>query len=85
MRFWAPQGDLRTDPVVVANEYIVQVEHPRYGKLPLINHPVTFTQTPASIRRVAPELGQHTQEILKERLGYNDEQIADLVAAEVVA
>ncbi len=78
-------GDLLTDPVVVANDYIVQVDHPRYGMLPLINHPVTFTQTPASIRRVAPELGQHTQEILKERLGYNDEQIADLVAAEVVA
>ena len=47
-------------------------------------HPVTFTQTPASIRRVAPELGEHTQEILKERLGYNDEQIAELVIEGVI-
>lgn len=77
-------GDLLTDPVVTANEYIVYLDHPRYGKLPYLNHPVTLTQTPATIRRLAPSLGEHSGEILKEVLGYDDEQIADLAAAGVL-
>ena len=78
-------GDLLEDPAVRANAYIVEVDHPRYGSLPFLNHPVTLTETPASIRRVAPELGEHTYEVLQEALGYEAEQVAELVAAGVVA
>ena len=73
------------DSAVRANAYIVEVDHPRYGSLPFLNHPVTLTETPASIRRVAPELGEHTCEVLQEELGYEAEQVAELVAAGVVA
>ncbi|MCY3887886.1 MAG: CoA transferase [Chloroflexi bacterium] len=78
-------GDLLDDPAVRANAYIVEVDHPRYGSLPFLNHPVTLTETPASIRRVSPELGEHTREVLQEELGYEPEQVAELVAAGVVA
>ena len=50
-----------------------------------LSHPAQLSETPASIRRDAPDLGEHSAEILKERLGLSDDQIADLVAAEVVA
>ena len=70
-------SELPQDPQVVANGYIAEVEHPVLGKARLTDHPVRYSETPHSIRRVAPELGEHTEEILQE-LGYGWEDIARL-------
>jgi crotonobetainyl-CoA:carnitine CoA-transferase CaiB-like acyl-CoA transferase len=43
----------------------------------MVGFPWDFSQTPASIRREAPELGQHTEEILLE-MGYNWDDITKL-------
>lgn len=77
-------GDLRRDPQVQANDFLVEVAHPRHGNIRYLNHPVEFSQTPASIRRTAPLLGEHTWEILQERLGYSEEQIVALATAGVI-
>ena len=84
---WDPvqrAGDLRTDPTMQANGYVYDIEHPRYGPVSFLDHPVQFSETPTGVRRFAPELGEHTAEILQERLGYDDDQIADLVIAGIV-
>jgi crotonobetainyl-CoA:carnitine CoA-transferase CaiB-like acyl-CoA transferase len=65
------------DPQALANNYIIEVEHPVWGKIKMIGFPWTFHETPASVRREAPELGQHTEEILLE-LGYSWEDITRL-------
>ena len=70
-------ADLPNDPQVVANDYITEVEHPDLGTVKLANHPINYSQTPHSIRSVAPELGQHTEEIILE-LGYTWEDITRL-------
>jgi crotonobetainyl-CoA:carnitine CoA-transferase CaiB-like acyl-CoA transferase len=70
-------SDLPNDPQVIANDYITNVQHPVLGKIKLANHPVRFSETPTSIRSVAPELGENTEEILLS-LGYTWEQIAEL-------
>jgi crotonobetainyl-CoA:carnitine CoA-transferase CaiB-like acyl-CoA transferase len=44
--------------------------------------PITLSETPVSIRRAPPMLGEHNVEILKE-LGYTDEQIEDFAAKEL--
>ena len=69
--------ELPDDPQVVANDYITEVEHPDLGRVKLANHPVSYSETPHSIRSVAPELGQHTEEVILE-LGYTWEDIARL-------
>jgi len=71
------------DPQAIANEYIVQVEHPVWGKIRMLGFPWTFYETPASVRREAPELGQHTEEILLE-LGYTWDDIARLKDEKVI-
>ena len=67
--------ELPDDPQVVANDYITEVDHPDLGRVKLANHPVNYSETPHSIRSVAPELGQHTEEVILE-LGYTWEDIA---------
>ena len=69
--------ELPDDPQVVANDYITEVSHPDLGPVKLANHPVNYSETPHSIRSVAPELGQHTEEVILE-LGYTWEDIARL-------
>ena len=63
-------SELEDDPQVVANEYITQLDHPVLGPVKLAAHPIRYSETPATIRTVAPELGEHTEEVLLE-LGYS--------------
>ncbi len=77
-------GDLPSDPAVIANGYLAEHEHRRYGPTPTLRHPADLLATPAEIRRDAPELGEHSAELLAERLGFSEEQIAALAAAGVI-
>jgi len=71
-------ADLPEDPQVIANDYVVDYDHPRRGKTRLPGLPVRFSRTPGESRAVAPELGEHTEEILVDRLGYSWQDIAKL-------
>ncbi len=73
----ATYQDLVNDPQVRANEYIVEVDHPTRGRMPVVGAPWRFSETPAEVAAAAPELGQHTEEILQE-LDYSWEQIETL-------
>jgi crotonobetainyl-CoA:carnitine CoA-transferase CaiB-like acyl-CoA transferase len=76
--------DLPDDPQVRANDYIVDVEHPRFGTMAVLGSPVRLSETPARLRAPAPELGQHTDEVLAEILGYSAARIADLRRRRIV-
>jgi crotonobetainyl-CoA:carnitine CoA-transferase CaiB-like acyl-CoA transferase len=65
------------DPQVQAREMVVDVEHPTAGPTRAIGLPVKLSATPGRIRRPAPTLGQHTDEILRE-LGLDAEAILAL-------
>ena len=67
-------GDMLADPQVAAREMVVEVDHPRAGRTQALGFPVKFSETPASVTRAAPLLGQHTREILQS-LGYSAAQI----------
>ncbi len=72
--------ELEHDTQVIANDYIVPFDHPALGSVKMCNHPVTYSKTPAGIHREAPELGQHTEEILLEA-GYDWDGIEKLQQA----
>ena len=65
------------DPQVLANGYIVDVPRPDGDPVRMVATPVQFSKTPTSIRGLAPEHGQHTEEILLEA-GYSWDEIEAL-------
>jgi CoA:oxalate CoA-transferase len=70
------------DPHIKSREMIVEVEHPVAGHLKMAGLPVKMSATPGAIERPAPLLGQHTAELLKEILGWDEEKTANFFAAE---
>ncbi len=62
------------DPQIKAREMVVELDHPKFGKIPNIVSPIKYSRTPLPIRSLAPKVGLHTKEILKS-LGYSTEDI----------
>lgn len=68
---------LLADEQAADNEYLLTVDHPIAGPTKVVGQPWKFSDTPAIIAAAAPELGQHTEEILLD-LGYTWEDITAL-------
>ena len=77
-------SDLPDDPQVRANGYVVEYDHPALGNLTLLGMPVKLSATPGEPRGHAPELGEHTELLLTEMLGYSWDDIARLREANVI-
>ena len=71
-------SELLSDPQTLVNKYVVPLDHPTEGQVKIAGFPVRYGKTEASIVREAPELGQHTEEVLSTILGYSWEEIAKL-------
>lgn len=70
--------DLASDPQVLANDYITEWDHPTLGPMKFVGFPVGYSKTPLKFRMAAPEVGQHTEEILLEVCGYDWDDINKL-------
>ncbi len=58
------------DPQIIARDMIVEVDDPVAGKQRVVNTPLRFSETPASVTRSSAQLGEHTETILEEWLGH---------------
>lgn len=68
------------DPAVIAREMVVTTHHPVAGDVQMAGVPIKLSETPGSVDAPAPTLGQHTREILKEKLDMDDALIDQLYA-----
>lgn len=71
-------SDLFSDRQIAANELLTDVRHSQWGEVRQSGPPARFSATRTATARAAPLLGEHTDEILRERLGYDGKRIADL-------
>ena len=70
-------AEVFADPQVLAQEMVVEIEHPPHGPVRMTGFPVKLSATPAQLRRPAPQLGEHTDAVLG-ALGYSADRIATL-------
>lgn len=69
--------DIPGDPQVIANDLLVELEHPEAGPITQVGLPVRLSETPGEPRSTAPAFGAHTEEVLQD-LGLSWERIAEL-------
>lgn len=77
---WAPLQtplEVTQDEQAIANEYFMDWDHPNYGQIKMLNNPIKLSKAKAENTLKAPNLGEHTDEIL-ERLGYDQDKIQAL-------
>ena len=71
-------------PQVEARRALVEMDHPRAGKVRMVGAPVRLSETPGSVRTPAPMLGEHTDQVLVDLLGLDAAQVAALRATGVI-
>ena len=85
-----PMGAINTIPQIVdhpqvkARGALVEMDHPRAGKVRMVGAPVRLSETPGSVRTPAPRLGEHTDAVLGDLLGLDAGEIDTLRAAGVI-
>jgi len=71
-------------PQVAARGAMVESPHPVAGSVRMTAPPIRMSETPGSVRSPAPLLGEHTREVLRQRLALADDEIARLERAGVI-
>jgi len=72
--------DLATDEHIRGREMYVELDHPERGTWYNVGMPIKLSASPAKIVR-SPLLGEHTDEVLREVLGYDEAKIGELKSA----
>jgi len=72
--------ELADEPSLRATGTVVEVDHPGRGKYLTVGNPIKLSDSPAVVRR-SPLLGEHTEEILRDVLGYSAKEVAEIKAS----
>ena len=69
--------ELAEEPSLRATGTVVEVDHPTRGKYLSVGNPIKLSDSPSEVKR-SPLLGEHTEEILREVLRFDDQKISEL-------
>jgi formyl-CoA transferase len=72
--------EIAEEPSLRKTGTVVEVDHPTRGKYLTVGNPVKMSDSVTEVKR-SPLLGEHTDEILRKELGYNEQEIAEIKAS----
>jgi crotonobetainyl-CoA:carnitine CoA-transferase CaiB-like acyl-CoA transferase len=73
-------AEVCNNPQLLARGMQVELSHSSAGTVPIIGSPLKLSRTPVSLEAGPPLLGEHTESVLREVLGYGDEKLAQVIA-----
>jgi crotonobetainyl-CoA:carnitine CoA-transferase CaiB-like acyl-CoA transferase len=85
-----PMGAINTldavveHPQIAARGVLVDSEHPVAGRIKMVGPPVRMSDTPGAVRSPAPLLGEHTEQVLRTKLGVREDEISELRRKHVI-
>jgi CoA:oxalate CoA-transferase len=77
--------DFHADPQLVDRGFFIELEHTGFGKSTFDGPVTNYSKTPSSPTHAGPLIGEHTFEVMKDILGYTDEEISEIAAAEALS
>src|SRR2546427_3597702 len=69
-------AEMVADPQVQAREMFVELDHPTYGRVKTTGTPLKLSETPGRVRWLAPQPGEHNEEVFVGLLGYSKDDLA---------
>ena len=76
--------DIERDEQLLDRDMFVTLSHEQMGDVRVVGSPLKFSATPVVYNCPPPLAGEHTEELLRERLTLSDEQIEDLRARKII-
>ncbi|MDD5167470.1 MAG: CoA transferase [Syntrophales bacterium] len=76
--------DICEDAHIKYRNMLVEIDQPQVGKMRIANSPIRLSETPGTVYAPAPVLGQHSEDVLRDVLGYTQEQIEKLKETGVI-
>jgi len=77
-------SEICEDPHIAYRKMLVEIDQPRVGKMRIVGSPIRLSETPGEVYAPAPLLGEHSEQILKNILGYTEAEIEQLKAENVI-
>jgi CoA:oxalate CoA-transferase len=72
------------DPHIAYRKMLVEVDQPRVGKMKIVGSPIRLSETPGEVYAPAPLLGEHSEQVLQDILGYTKAEIELLKTENVI-
>jgi crotonobetainyl-CoA:carnitine CoA-transferase CaiB-like acyl-CoA transferase len=72
------------NPQIKHRKMLGELTHPLNGKVPTVANPINFSRTPIVYHQAPPNLGEHTENVLTELLGYNANAISKLRQSKII-
>ena len=72
--------DYHADPQLVARRFFIELDHGGFGRSTFDGAVTTFSATPARPTRAGPLIGEHTFEVMRDVLGYAEDEISAIAA-----
>ena len=72
------------NPQIKHRKMLGELNHPKNGKVPTVKNPINFSRTPIVYNQAPPNLGEHTEDVLTELLGYDTGAISKLRQSKVI-
>ena len=76
--------DVLDNPQIKHRQMLAEIDHPEAGLLKLLANPIRLSETPITDYSPPPGVGEHTNTVLRDLLGYSDSQIDELVARKII-